>query len=240
MGRKLSGGAVQGHEVSPLRVGDLLTEPALLRGRGPVASPTSPTCARSPQLRRGHPQFSLPQLPGPPMLSAALHSQESPGRPWCLSLPLGQQAGVSEGLTCMSPVSQLHCLVLPAVQYLKSTIWQVLSLVSGRRVTSAPVTLSWPEAETFTSERKKRLCHPEERDRTALARLWTCSHREWDTCPPRIPGWAGLAPVGLPGASLTTLAQAGTGRRRVPAMVPMVTHPSLLPAPSASKTQGGS
>ena len=229
--------------MSPLRVGDLLTELALLWGRCPVPSPMSPTCARSPQLRRGRPQFSLPQPPGPQMLSAALHSQESPDRPWCLSLPLGQQAGVSEGLTCMSPVSQLHCLVLPAVQYLKRTIWQVLSrfsLVSGQRVISAPVTLSWPEAETFTSERKKRLCHPEERDRTALAGLWTCSRREWDTSPPRIPGWAGLAPVGLPGASLTTLAQAGTGRRRVPAMVPTVTHLSLLPAPSASKTQGGS
>lgn len=167
MGWKLSGGAVQGREVSPLRVGDLLTQPALLSGRRPVPSHTSPICAHSPQLRRGRPQFSLPQPPGPRMLSPALHPQDSPGRPWFLSLPLGQQAGAGEGLTYMSPVSQLHCLVLPAVQHLKSMIWQVLSrfsLVSGRRVISAPVSLSWPEAETFTSERKKRLCHPEERD----------------------------------------------------------------------------
>lgn len=58
------------------------------------------------------------------MLSPALHSQESPGQPRFLSLPLGQQAVVGEGLTCLSPVSQLHCLVLPATQCLKSMILQ--------------------------------------------------------------------------------------------------------------------
>lgn len=100
------------------------TTPALLSGRCPVPSHTSPICAPSPQLRWGPPQISLLQPPGPRMLSLALHSRELPGWPRFLSLPLGQRAVVSEGLTCLSPASQLRCLVLPAVQCLKSVILQ--------------------------------------------------------------------------------------------------------------------
>lgn len=52
-----------------------------------------------------------------------------------------------------------HCSLLPGVQCLKAIVF-ILSgfpLVSGKRVNPVPVTPSWPELWTFTSERNKWL-----------------------------------------------------------------------------------
>ena len=52
-----------------------------------------------------------------------------------------------------------HCSLLPGVQCLKTIVFILsgFSLVSGRRVNPVPVTPSWPELRTFTSERNKWL-----------------------------------------------------------------------------------
>lgn len=138
--------------------------PALLSGRCPVPSHTSPICAPSPAEMGPSADLSSPAA-WSPNAQPSSPFPELPGWPRFLSLPLGELWVSEDPPACLLP--QLRCLVLPAVQCLKSVILQgfvpLFQLFVQKGKFSPCYSISVGSRDFHAGE-KTRLCHPEERD----------------------------------------------------------------------------